>query len=71
MPTDAHMCKVWVTEILKVQQLFNVTKSTMICSKHFEKEDYRYNNKTCMLNTDAFPSIFLTSKIFFIKSLIL
>ena len=38
--------------------IFKITSSTVVCSKHFKKDDYKWTPVNKTLKKDAVPSVF-------------
>ena len=55
-PKDRLMRQKWIQALRRLH--YDPSSSAVICSEHFEKEDYRENTKRRVLKKDAVPSVF-------------
>ena len=58
-PSDKTIRKAWIIKIRRDEgPLFNITRSTVVCSLHFKPSDYKWSPVRKTLIRGAVPSIF-------------
>ena len=59
LPKDKDRLKIWLVNMKRDTETFKVSKSTRICSRHFQDRDFRTTHKGLRyLKEFAIPSIF-------------
>ena len=68
-PIDKTTRKAWIIKIRRDKgPLFNITRSTYVCSLHFKPSDYKWSPVRKRLIKGAVPSIFSWNKLVKVRS---